>query len=126
MSSAIMTSILGFCCCVCVGLGAGAGACACTGPCSDVVASSNPAAIAAKRADPKSGALICDLLSKYENCCSCAGALHHDFDAAVFRAAVRRVVRGDRKRVAEAFGRDHVGIDALRLEIRYDVVSPPR
>jgi len=97
-----MTSILGCCCCGCVGLGARAGACACTGPCSDVVASSNPAAIAAKRADPKSGALICDLHSKYENCCSCAGALHHDFDAAVFRAAVRRVVRGDRMRVAEA------------------------
>src|SRR5437868_11796107 len=96
MSSAIMTSILGFCCCGCVGLGAGAGACACTGPCSDVVASNNPAAIAAKRADPKSGVLICDLLSKYENCCSGAQApivLHVDDEQPCFFGFIVKRVR---------------------------------
>ena len=42
-----------------------------------------------------------------------AGAFEHDLDAAVLRAALRRVVAGDWMRVAEAFGRDDVGVDAL-------------
>ena len=54
---------------------------------------------------------------------SSARALQHDLDAAVLRAAVRRVVRGDRMRVAEPLGRDDVGVDALRGEVRHDIVG---
>src|SRR5215469_1630194 len=53
-----------------------------------------------------------------------AGAFQHDLDAAVLCPAIRRVVRRDRMRVAEPFGRDDVRVDALRLEIRDDVVGP--
>jgi len=40
--------------------------------------------------------------------------------------AVRSVVRSDRMRIAETFGRDDVWVDALRLEIRDDVVGATR
>ena len=55
-----------------------------------------------------------------------AGALHHDLNAAVLRPAVRRIVRGDGMRVAEPLGGDDVRVDALRLEIRDDVIGAAR
>src|SRR5260221_7789269 len=51
-----------------------------------------------------------------ESLCSGGGArsLHGDFDAAVRRPALWRIVRRGRMRVAEALGRNDVGVDALR------------
>src|SRR5882757_8262082 len=42
------------------------------------------------------------------------GSLDGDFYAPVGRPALRRVVRGDRVGLAEAFGRNDVGVDPLR------------
>jgi hypothetical protein len=53
-----------------------------------------------------------------------AGAFEHDLDATVLGAAVRRVVRVNRMRFAEPLGRDDVRVDALRSEIRDDIVGP--
>ena len=55
-----------------------------------------------------------------------AGPFEHDLDAAVLRAALRRLVRGDRMGVAEALGRDDVGVDALRGQIGDDVAGSAR
>src|SRR5580704_15932954 len=55
-----------------------------------------------------------------------AGLLDHHFDAAVLRPASRRVVRGNRMRIAAAFRRNDVGIDALGDEVPDDLVGPLR
>jgi hypothetical protein len=45
-----------------------------------------------------------------------AWAFEHDLDAAVLRAVLRGVVRGDGMRVAEPLGRDDVGVDACDVK----------
>src|SRR6516225_3934246 len=52
-------------------------------------------------------------------------AFQYDFDAAVLRAALRRVVGGHRMRVAESLCRENIRVDTLPAEIGDDVVGPP-
>src|SRR5205809_95421 len=48
-----------------------------------------------------------------------AGPLNGDFDASIRRPALRRVIRSFRMSLAEAFGRNDIGVDALRHQEGY-------
>src|SRR5208337_2629175 len=52
-----------------------------------------------------------------------AGALDHDFDAAVLRPTLLGGVWRERVRVAEPFGRNDLGVDALRHKVRDHVIG---
>ena len=55
-----------------------------------------------------------------------SGPLDGDLDAPVFRPVRRRVVRGDRMRIAKPFGRDDVRVDALRHQVGDNIAGSPR
>src|SRR5216683_3182217 len=55
-----------------------------------------------------------------------ARPLDCDFNPAILCPALRCIVRSNRSGVAHPFGRDDVGVDALRYEERYDGSGPPR
>src|ERR1700730_6111958 len=55
-----------------------------------------------------------------------SGSLDGDFDPAILRAALRRIVRSDRPGVAEALGRDAGGRDTLRHKERDYFGGPAR
>ena len=52
-------------------------------------------------------------------------SLEHDFNASILCPATRRVIRRYRMRFAESFGRQDLGVDAMRAEIRDNVCSSP-
>src|SRR5260370_16749130 len=53
-----------------------------------------------------------------------AGPRRYDFNAAVLRPTLRRIVRGDRVGIAETFGRKDIGVDPLGPQKRHGVNSP--